>query len=64
MQQGDPEHPSRRLKSSADTKKCVRNALEEPVCNRFLVPAGRFNAPRGGDEAILSPAQPTIEIIG
>jgi hypothetical protein len=22
-----------------------------------LVPAGRFNAPRGGDEAILSPAQ-------
>jgi hypothetical protein len=45
VQQGDPEHPSRRLKSSADTKKCVGNALEEPVCNRFLVPAGRFNAP-------------------
>jgi hypothetical protein len=35
------------LKSSAGTRKCVRNALEEPVCNRFWVPAGRFNAPRG-----------------
>jgi hypothetical protein len=36
--------PRRRLKSSADTKKCVINALEEPVYNRFWVPAGRFNA--------------------
>jgi hypothetical protein len=34
---------------TADTKKCVKNALDEPVCNRFWVPVVRFNAPRGGE---------------
>jgi hypothetical protein len=37
------------LKSPADTTKCVENALEQPVFNRFLVTAVRFNAPHGGD---------------